>query len=881
MKLNYSKGLLSLSMLLIFNWFQGNAQKLLSDKGYNEVVSEYLESNKTRYGFKSEDLNELQVTDEVLNKNNDVLYVYLNQSVNSIPLQDAISVVAIKDEKVRYFANKFLPDLRSRVQVGSPSISPENAILNVANYFQLGTAFELELLEDVGFRKQIWKSNISRRDIPVELIYMLKDNELRLSWSVTIYSTISNNWWRVNVDSVTGEILYSYDYILSCNFDVAYNHNSAGLEPNPSVLENTKSSIVRADEAVYRVFALPVESPNHGPRALVSNPESDLASPFGWHDDDGVPGADYTITRGNNVLAQEDISGDNGFGFSPDGGDFLNFDFDLDFNQEPIGYQSAAITNLFYLNNMMHDIYYHHGFDEVSGNFQANNYGRGGEQGDFVFADAQDGSGLNNATFGTPPDGENPVMTMFLWAGPPGERLQVLNSKVSGAYLAAEAQFGEALSPDAIQAQLVVMEDSAESGDSADACNEILNADDLNGRIVLIRRGSCEFGSKVLKAENEGALAVIMVNNNPGAIINMASGAEGAAVSIPSVMVSQEDGESLISAVLSSSEPIIAELSNDGSGPFNLDGDFDNGIIAHEYGHGISNRLVGGPSNVGCLGNIEQMGEGWSDWFGLMVTMKSTDLPEARRGIGTYGLSQPTDGQGIRPAPYSTSFSVNAFTYDDTNNTNLSVPHGVGFVWATTLWDLTWTYIEKYGFSDDFYNGNGGNNKVIELVLEGLKLMPCNPGFIDGRDAILAADQLLTGGENQCRIWEVFARRGLGYNANQGLSVSRVDQVEDFSLPPSDLPSLANCSALSTNEFNFNSVKIFPNPASSYVVVSSNQSFSNVSFKLMDVNGREVLNFTGSLLTEQKIDLSNLEAGLYFLAIKANGLRHTAKIIKT
>ncbi len=48
---------------------------------------------------------------------------------------------------------------------------------------------------------------------------------------------------------------------------------------------------------------------------------------------------------------------------------------------------------------------------------------------------------------------------------------------------------------------------------------------------------------------------------------------------------------------------------------------FDNGVIAHEYGHGISNRLTGGASNVGCLSNQEQMGEGWSDWFGLMLTI--------------------------------------------------------------------------------------------------------------------------------------------------------------------------------------------------------------------------------------------------------------------
>ena len=55
------------------------------------------------------------------------------------------------------------------------------------------------------------------------------------------------------------------------------------------------------------------------------------------------------------------------------------------------------------------------------------------------------------------------------------------------------------------------------------------------------------------------------------------------------------------------------------------DGGYDNLVIIHEYGHGISNRLTGGPGAAGCLGNSEQMGEGWSDWYGLVMTMEPGD----------------------------------------------------------------------------------------------------------------------------------------------------------------------------------------------------------------------------------------------------------------
>ena len=45
---------------------------------------------------------------------------------------------------------------------------------------------------------------------------------------------------------------------------------------------------------------------------------------------------------------------------------------------------------------------------------------------------------------------------------------------------------------------------------------------------------------------------------------------------------------------------------------------------------------------------------------------------------------------------------------------------------------------------------------------------PCNPDFVQARDAILDADKALTGGENACHIWQGFAKRGLGEEASNG-----------------------------------------------------------------------------------------------------------------
>ena len=173
------------------------------------------------------------------------------------------------------------------------------------------------------------------------------------------------------------------------------------------------------------------------------------------------------------------------------------------------------------------------------------------------------------------------------------------------------------------------------------------------------------------------------------------------------------------------------------------DGDYDNGVILHEFGHGVSNRLTGGPQAVSCLGNVEQMGEGWSDFFGMILTMKATDVATTNRTIGTFMFNQAADGPGLRPYPFTTDMAVNPMTYKTIDDEGITRPHGVGAVWATMLWDMNWALIDQYGWDADVYNGTGGNNIALHLVMEGLKLQPCSPGFVDAREAILAADLAL------------------------------------------------------------------------------------------------------------------------------------------
>lgn len=83
-------------------------------------------------------------------------------------------------------------------------------------------------------------------------------------------------------------------------------------------------------------------------------------------------------------------------------------------------------------------------------------------------------------------------------------------------------------------------------------CSAITNPANVNGKIAVLYRGSCEFGFKALQAQNAGAVAVIIINNVAGPVNNfgMLGGASGATVNIPVVMITQADGAALRSSIL-------------------------------------------------------------------------------------------------------------------------------------------------------------------------------------------------------------------------------------------------------------------------------------------------------------------------------------------
>ncbi len=188
----------------------------------------------------------------------------------------------------------------------------------------------------------------------------------------------------------------------------------------------------------------------------------------------------------------------------------------------------------------------------------------------------------------------------------------------------------------------------------------------------------------------------------------------------------------------------------------------------------MSNRLTGGPSNTNCLNALESggMGEGWGDFMATAIRLKPGDTASKDYPMGAWVYNNPA---GIREYPYSTSLTANPYTYTSVNS--MSEVHDIGTVWATMLYEVLWGLIAVHGKNDapkPAFDAKGiptdGKYLAMKLVMDGMALQPCNPNFVQARDAILDADKALTGGSNQCAIWTAFAKRGLGSGAKYSSS---------------------------------------------------------------------------------------------------------------
>ncbi len=777
---------------------------------------------------------DIRITDQHINDDSEIRFVYFQQYYLNRPIIQATGLVAFNASDTIRKTEKLLmnPALQKNTKYQSYAI--DKILLAATRHLNIPitkSSYRLASIPDQ-HALEIDQLVYARGSVRIQESWMLQDQELIPVAQMEIPSAISPDRWSLTISVEDYRIIDETNFTVYCHIHNAYedtesiDHSThrlvSALEKN-----NAPSSNDKAISAKYRVFAYPDESPNHGQRSLVSSPEDPIASTYGWHDTNGVTGPESTLTFGNNVRAYKDEDNDDlpddGV---PDGDSLLIFDFPFSADSSLQHNLDADITNLFYWNNFIHDWSYRFGFNEASGNFQFNNYGRGGIADDAVEAQTLDGGDTGNANFSAPRDGTPGRMQMYRWLG--GSAINVsAKDGVNNIFNTGAANFGPPIR-ELINGKLVIAIDNV--GNSTDICEPIINASDISGNIAIIDRGTCHFSAKVFKAQQAGAKACVICNIIPdGGIVSMSAGDDASRVTIPSVFITKEDCDIIKAYIDQDLQPSVT---------FNpikeISSAFDNGIVVHEYGHGISLRLVGGANNSGCLSNDEQLGEGWSDFFSLVLTQKPEDSREKGRGIGTYALGEKTTARGIRRHVYSTDMQLNRQTHAHIRAT--ARPHPLGEVWAVTLWDLYWDMIDLYGYDPTWRDRESGNFKAIQLVIDGMKIQGCNVGILEARDAILTADILNYSGENRCTIWQAFARRGMGADADQGRSNNRSDNIEGFDIP-------GDCSR-------------------SVLVYSELPSFAQTQDTI--VVRYELTNYTGQPLTNNVINI-DLPEGLRFI----------------
>lgn len=782
-----------------------------------------IQANAKRFHIVINDNEKPLITNAYTDEQTGLNFIYFQQTYKGIKVYNQIQTATFKNNVLQYNSGVFINNMASKVPASDPQIMPLTAIKNAANELQINSIDNpLEIDNQFATNKKITfsKSSFSRRNIKAELFWKIdtKDNTIHLAWSISLSPLNTSDNWNIFVDAATGNIVDKYNETVSETFDFHHIDNLPLVDlslKNVNLFKAEESPIPpppTTTSAVYNVVRYPYENRFAAGVALETNPwiragVGNNAITNGWHFDGTT---NYNITRGNNVFAYDDSLDINVPGrwiTSTTAMPSLNFNFTPDFSKEPTttANRNFATTNLFYWNNVMHDVTYQYGFTEAAGNFQKDNLGRGGVGNDFVLAEAQDGGGLNNANFWANPDGDSAIMQMYLFSA--GLNLKILSpSEIAGSYSAKEGAFSTAnlLNNVGIKTGQIIYYNDNASGTSHNACSTAVN--NLTGKIALIKyaqQTGCTFVQRVKNAQNAGAIGVIVIYNTNKPIT---MGGTDNTITIPAVMIGLNDGNK-IEAQLALNKTINATLQIG----VQFDGDIDNGIVAHEYAHGISIRLTGGAANSSCLFNAEQAGEGWSDYLALMMTTTWSTATindgTIARPIGVYAFNQLPTGFGIRTYPYTTDMSVNPHTYSDMAF-NGQV-HYIGSIWCATLWDMTWAIIQQENLiTGNLYNsaGAGGNVIALNLVMMGMKLQPCSPGFLDSRDAILAADDLLYNGRHKCVIWKAFARRGMGYSAKQGASTSTADQTAAFDVPMAVTLGKQNAfkTVASTSQTSFN-----------------------------------------------------------------------------
>jgi hypothetical protein len=244
-----------------------------------KIALSHLSENAAEVGVTPADLDDLFVTSTVRSAHNGVTHVNLNQRYGGLEVFGGHGTVSVgPDGAVVFAAGSFVARLGEDAS-GEAELGAIEAVEAAAEGLDLRKPASLRVLSRSAKETVVSRGGISEEAIPARLGWQPTDDGLRLAWQLTIDDSADVDLWNAAVDAETSELLDAANW-------------TSHASPNPV-----------DDGSSYRVFAFPKGDPNDGPRTLDVNPADALASPFGWHDANGVVGPEFTRTQGNNVHA--------------------------------------------------------------------------------------------------------------------------------------------------------------------------------------------------------------------------------------------------------------------------------------------------------------------------------------------------------------------------------------------------------------------------------------------------------------------------------------------------------------------------------------------------------------------------------------------------
>ncbi|HJW28113.1 MAG TPA: M36 family metallopeptidase, partial [Saprospiraceae bacterium] len=270
------------------------------------IARQYLVSHLKELGLTSDDLVGMTVQDQYTDHESGITRIYFLQHKNEIPVYNAILNLNItKEGKVFYAGNRFVSNLASRINTTKTRLDAHDAIQKLVLNHGLPWSETRLKSRDYEDHFVFDQGQVAREDIVVKRCYQPDGDKVRLAWDVLWSPVAGNDKWSARIDAVTGALINENNWTTYCNqggMAVYGEDNSCQVHPDFISDEEAPacpSPLVTG--AQYNVWPAPVQSPNRGPRTIVTNPADPIASPFGWHDVDGQPGPEYTITEGNNV----------------------------------------------------------------------------------------------------------------------------------------------------------------------------------------------------------------------------------------------------------------------------------------------------------------------------------------------------------------------------------------------------------------------------------------------------------------------------------------------------------------------------------------------------------------------------------------------------